>query len=714
MLKKATSGALLVWIFIYFLLMLASPWSHAEDLTQFVKTTDPGGFIFEGANVPFGRLMWGPAKTGLSLTELSGSEMNESYRHDIPIFPTSFSVGDAVKNGFSIKNKTGTPGYWQATLSEGTQVELTATLRSGIARIRFPGRSGSILFDLDQSDNHFEKIGDHAVEGFVTRHNRRVFFRAEFSVSIRDIGYWTREGSAYVTIDSSEPVYMKIAISSVRPENAKLNLDTEISDWNFARIRAQAQDEWNRRLSRIEIQSDSALEKTFFYTELFHTFFQPNVFSDVNGEYLGFDQTIKPGVPGFTQYTSFSGWDIYRTWVPLMALLAPHEVSQMMQSLINDAEQCGGALPRWVVDTIETGVMLSGSATPIIAGAYAFGARAFDLHAAFRAMDYTESQPGASCQSVEEHQYLSSYLNQGYIPWSNRDEGDWAGRESNTGTLELAVGDHALSKFAQELGEKDRSDFYAKLSENWRNILNLSSGWFQPRLSDGSWMAGFNPLTAWDDTGIERGFTEGNAYHYGWMVPQNLGGLFKSLGGDEKVTERLDAFFTELNAGVVTSVYDTAAGSPHSWIGNEPSFDVPFEYNWVHAPWKTQQVVHRMLREVFMKAMPGADDLGALSAWAVWGALGLYPEIPGEPGLAIASPMFSKIIIHTGQNGKIILNSGTSSGDYIQTLQVNGVPSQRAWLDLPTDFEGTTELKYRLSVTPASWGSRLGDEPPSF
>jgi predicted alpha-1,2-mannosidase len=508
-------------------------------------------------------------------------------------------------------------------------------------------------------------------------------------------------------------VFMKIAISSVRPENAKLNLNTEIPDWNFNRVRALAHAEWNRRLSTIEIQSDTTADKTFFYTELFHTFFQPNVFSDVNGEYLGFDQKIKAGTSDFTQYTSFSGWDIYRTWVPLLSLIAPHEVSQMMQSLVNDAEQCGGALPRWVVDNYETGVMLSGSATPIISGAYAFGARDFDLQGAFRAMDMTESQPGAHCQSVEEHQYLSDYLQRGYIAWSNHDEGDWAGRESDTGTLELAVGDHALSSFARALGLGERADFYAKLSENWRSILNTESGWFQPRLSDGTWMPGFNPRTAWDDTGIERGFTEGNAYHYGWMVPQNLAGLFQALGGDQKVIERLDTFFTELNSGVVTSSYDTAAGSPYSWIGNEPSFDVPFEYNWAHAPWKTQKLVHRMIGEVFRVAMPGADDLGALSAWAVWASLGLYPEIPGEPGLAISSPYFSKITIHTGAGGTIVLDAGNSSGDYIQNLKVNGISSQRAWFDLPKDFASQTKLEFQLGDTPSSWGSAVGDEPPS-
>jgi predicted alpha-1,2-mannosidase len=414
-----------------------------------------------------------------------------------------------------------------------------------------------------------------------------------------------------------------------------------------------------------------------------HTLLHPSVFSDVNGEYQGFDFQPHQAV-GYTHYTDFSGWDIYRTEIPLLAWIFPAETSDMMQSLVNDAAQ-GGALPRWVVDNIESGVMESGSATPLIAGAYAFGAQHFDAASALQFMKVQESTPGVMCQGTEERWGLRDYLSKGFLP-VNADE--YLGRQTVAMALEFNLGDFALAQFASSLGDTPANEKFMLLAQNWKNLFNPATGYLAPKNADGSWWIGFDAIH-----GHMQGYTEGNATQYSFLVPYDLPGLFQKMGGNSQVVARLDRFFSELNAG---------QDAPYAWMGNEPSIGIPFYYNSAGVPARTQALTRKIIDQLFMQAVPGADDLGTLSAWAVWASIGMYPLIPGVSGVSLTTPYFPQVIVHREAGDVTISSAG--QGGYISSLAIDGKFYGDTWIPLSLIGAGT-QLNYTLNSKPTTWGT---------
>jgi predicted alpha-1,2-mannosidase len=450
-------------------------------------------------------------------------------------------------------------------------------------------------------------------------------------------------------------------------------------------VRAKAEAAWNARLDQIQVSGGSEAAKTIFYTALYHTLFHPNIFSDANGQYIGFDGRIHTA-RGYTQYENFPGWDMYRSLIGLLAILEPQETSDMLQSLVMDAQQGGGALPRWEVANDNSGGMVGDSDDVVIATSYAFGVRNFDARAALQAMDRGASQPNARAGKYHPREGLGDYLTLGYV--STRLPG------SAAITLEYSTDDFAIARLAQSLGETALYDRYMQRSHNWQHLFNAASGYIEPRNPDGSFIANFNPIS-------EDGFVESNGLQYNWMVPYDLPALFKAMGGSAKVVQRLDAHFTMLNAG---------PNSPYAFMGNEPEFEVPWEYDFAGAPYRTQDVVRRITTQLFQDipgGLPGNDDGGAMSSWYVFAALGLYPEIPGVAGFALSSPLFPSITVHLG-NGHdlhIVAQGSSPSMRNVQSLSVNGRSYNSAWLPFAAIAQGAT-LRFTLGCQPDSaWGN---------
>ena len=379
-------------------------------------------------------------------------------------------------------------------------------------------------------------------------------------------------------------------------------------------------------------------------------------------------------------YTSFSNWDTYRTQTALIAMLAPEETSDIVMSHYLFAEQSGGGFPRWVLANIETGVM-QGDPTPIlVANAYAFGARNYDPRTLLRTMRYGAEVPGANSQGVLTRPGLEQYLEKGYYDASI--------------LLEYTSSDFAIGRFAlQACNDEPVCNWYTQRAMNWKNLFNKETGWLQSRNEDGSWKR------------YDADWRESTYKNYFWMVPYDLQGLIDSIGGKEAAEKRLDEMFRRL---------DASYGDEWFASGNEPSFQIPWIYNWAGAPYKAQQVIRRILNEQYssrVNGLPGNDDLGSMGAWYVFASIGLFPEIPGVGGFSVNSPVFRKIVLHLPE-GDVIIKGGDEKKEYIHSLSLDGKKMEGTWIDWSDLYRGAT-LEYKLSGKPdKTWGTRIA--PPSY
>ncbi len=392
----------------------------------------------------------------------------------------------------------------------------------------------------------------------------------------------------------------------------------------------------------------------------------------------------------------------------------------MMQSLVADAEQ-SGYLPKWAMANDVTAVMGGDSPAALVATAHAFGARSFDARSALRFMLKAATQPGTGLHGYAERARLAEYLARGYVPvtsfqWDNGMTG------ATSASLEYVSDDFCVAQLAAALGDaKTHADFMRR-AQNWQTIFDPETGFIRPRRANGVFLEGFDPDTLaprsevpWDKS-AQASFEEGNTWQYTWMIPHNYRGLINAVGGDAEVTRRLDKFFTKL----------VGWGQPYFNIGNEPSFVSPYAYAWAGAPWRTQAAVRRIMNEIYKptpQGLPGNDDLGATSAWYVWGALGLYPAIPGVGGFVVTSPLFPAATIRLGDGRRLRIvtenasaQGATANDIYIRGLKLDGAAYTRAWLPLSSLRPSTTTtLAFTLSERPVTeWGARASDAPPSF
>ena len=735
----------------------------AALVNPFIGTGSGGEHIgsvntFPGAAAPFGMLTWSPettsrpsgggyeygdtATTGLSVTHLSG--VGCPIQGDLPILPTTGEVTGTPMRAtqpFKHADEQTSPGSYSTVLGDITTRVATST-RAGIGQFGFPATDrANVLFKAGGSQTantgtsvritgsdkvvgtisggHFCEQGNTYTVHFAAVFDRPFAATGTFQDSTVTPGGTAIDGpraGAWVSFDTRQQrqVGMKIAISYVSADNALANLQAEIPSWSADSVAERTRAAWHKLLSKAQIGGGTRDQQVQFYTALYHSLLHPNVFSDVNGQYPGFDRQVHTAPPGKAQYANFSGWDTYRTLVQLQAVIAPAETSQMMQSLVHNAQQ-GGWLPKWPVANGYTGVMNGDAADQLIASAYAFGARDFDTGAALAAMvkgaTVVPSPDQLGQGYYEQRPGLDDYQRGGYV--ANRRATDISHVPNGaSATLEYALADFGIARFAKAVGDPTTYRKFLTRSQNWTTLVNTGSGFLQPRDAGGNFPAG-NPVTTGLGVFGQSGFQEGNAAQYLWLVPQNVRGLLDAIGGNAKAIPRLDRFFTQDNAG---------PNNPFYWAGNEVNMHVPWLYNYAGAPYRTQETVRRTLNTRYANTPggePGNDDLGALSSWYVWSALGLYPATPGTDTLTVAAPLFPVVRLNLAGHRTTITAPGAHA--YISRLSVDGVTTQRTWLPgsaLLGDGPGgksTTTLRYRVTDQPdRTWGTAQTDQPPSF
>ena len=683
--------------------------NYAEEVNTLIGTKGLGlasGYLYPGATYPFGMVQFTPSyfskSAGFVINQLSGAGCD--HMGNFPTFPVKGKLQASPENilnyRINISKEQGHAGYYEATVQEDIRAHLTVTERTGMAKYEFPANQtmGTVIIGGGISATPINQAAivitaPNRCEGYAVGGNfcglptpYKVYFVAEFDKGAVEFGTWKQKelkpnttfaegecSGVYFTfdLDKKKDIQYKIGVSYVSVDNARKNLRMENAGWNFDEIRGEAEKSWNHYLSKIEVEGDNADRITQFYTHLYRTMIHPNVCSDVNGEYMGADNRVYKSRS--KQYTSFSNWDTYRTQIQLLAMLEPDVTSDIVISHQDFAEQSGGAFPRGVLATVDP--------TPIlISNAYAFGARNYDPRPIFKTMRTNAEIPGAKSQNIEERPGLKQYLEKGYYNASEQ--------------LEYTSSDFAIGQFAlRAIGDEFSAWRYFHFARSWKNLFNPETGWLQSRNSDGSW----KPLS--------EDFRESTYKNYFWMVPYDIAGLVEMIGGKKNAEQRLDEFFQRLDAN-----YNDA------WFasGNEPSFHIPWIYNWVGCPYKTQAVVNRILNEQYsgkIDGLPGNDDLGTMGAWYIFACIGLYPEIPGIGGFTINTPIFSSVKIHL-KNGSIFIKGGSEKNIYIKSLKVNGVLYNSTWINWDELSNGAT-LEYQTSgKADLKWGTKV--LPPSF
>jgi predicted alpha-1,2-mannosidase len=737
------SGALVLTASALVAPILTTP-AHAADLalTQYVNpfigTDDSnspnpvgggaGGSTYPGATVPFGMVQFSPdtptaSPSGyrdsdrtieeFSLTHFNGAGC--ANNEDLGLLPITGAIGASPGTGwtgyasaYTKTNESAAAGYYRNRLDRyGTDVELSATTRTGVAKLTYPaGTTSRLLINTSRSatGNRAGSIGisgnrvtgDLTAGGFCGQNKTyKIYYTIQFDRAPSGFGTWNggtvSAGSAstsgvntggYVTFDttSNAVVTATVALSFVSVANSTANLTVEAG--TFAAVRASADAAWNTALNRVQVTGGSATDLQKFYTSLYHVFQNPNISSDVNGQYRGFDNAVHSAA--HPVYQNYSGWDIYRSWSSLVALIAPDVMSDVVKSMILDGQQ-GGLLPKWSQQTNEDFIM-TGDPGPIVVGsAYQFGVRGFDTAAALQLMK--DSKAGVSAQNAPIRGREGVYQTNKFIP---NDPSD---------SLEYSASDFAMAQFARAVGDTATYNTYMTHAQYWRSSYNAESGYIHPRAAGGAWSWPLNPAQ-------ESPYVEGNAAQYTWMVPHNLGTLITLMGGPATAIQRLDHHFTELNGGL---------SRPYYYIGNEPEHNVPWTYNYAGKPSGTTTAVRRVMNESFTTGaggLPGNDDLGATSAWYVWSAMGLYPVTPGADTLAVHGALFPSMLIQR-PTGNITVTGGAATTPYVQALSVNGNPVTKNWIRYGDIGAGAT-VAFTQAATAGSWGTGAGDVPPSF
>ena len=674
------------------------------------------GYSFIGATYPFGMVQFTPSffspQKGFVVTQLSGAGC--SNMGNFPVVPMAGNLKDSPFNMNSLDPfesvNNASAGYLSVNSKDDITSRLTVTKRSAIAQFKFKNsKKGTIIIGSGVNSSDAKHIKNSEInitssttcEGFTeggdfcgTETPYKVYFAAEFDRPANELGTWSgneltqslinkgKNSGAFFTFstENNNEVNYRIAISFVSIENAKENLMSEKLNTSFDGYLTNTQNVWNKHLSKIKISTTNDDKKIQFYTNFYHSLIHPNIVSDINGDYMGADFKVYNNSNGKEHYSSFSVWDTYRTQAQLLAMLFPKESSEMMQSLVNFAEQAGG-YGRWILANIETGIM-QGDPTPIlISNSFAFGANDFDHKKAYKYMYDGAMVPRLNSQKQEIRPYLTEYINNGHTFASMM--------------LEYTSSDFAIGQFAlQALNKKNDAKLFIDRSQNWNNIYNPKIKWLNSKY----------PNNVWKD--ITHDWREGTYKNYFWMVPYNLKGLINKIGGNEFAEKRLDSLFTRLDAKYEDDWFAA---------GNEPDFQVPWTYNWINKPNKTSQTISRILNEQYnssVSGLPGNDDLGTMGAWYVFASIGLYPMIPGVGGFSINIPAFENISIDLPNNNSLIIDKTGPDNFFIKSLSFDKTAHNSTWINWDKISKGGV-LSFEITNNNQSkWG--INESPPSF
>ena len=667
---------------------------------------------------------------GFSLTHMSGTGCR-GYG-DVFLTPTTGAVDVSnYQSPFDHSRESASPGYYRVVLDRWhVNAELTAADHAGMARFSFPsGVPANVLIPISHTltTSHAAQVDivdDRTVEGHVSSGSfcgdlteiHTVYFVMRFSHPFQQFGTF-KNGTiqpssraetqtdtqtsigAYITfapnsgppfpggergkgrgVATSRTIEASIGISFVDLAGARRNLDHDLAGRGFDDVRRAASAKWETELHRIELEAwpNQHDELVKFYTALYHSLLMPNVWSDIDGRYIGFDNKIHQMPAGHAFYANYSGWDIYRTEAILLALVEPARFTDMCQSISLMARQLGW-IDRWPTGNHPTEEMNGDPLSSVVATAWAMGLHGFDVDAAYKAM-------------ARDQQPRDDIDRYGYLP------GDVST------TQEYCYAFAAVSQLAHQLGKEQDAAAFQRRALDYRNLFNPADGFMEPRGKNRNWPV-FTPTQS-------DGFREGSGWQYVWYEPQDVRGIVTLLGGDEKFNAKLDSFFAELTRSFDPRYYNAY---------NEPDLQAPFLYYWSGAPWKTQAVVHALQEDVYgttPAGIPGNDDCGEMSAWFVLTALGLYPTDPARPTLEILTPMFDKAVVHLSApyTGKVIdiRRHGSPNAAYIASVSLDGWPSTRNWVATSVLTAGASIDTTVAERPDKAWGAAMSARPPSL
>ena len=710
--------------------------------------------LFPGAAMPFGMVQlspdtedhnygyhyYDPTIQGFSMTHMSGPGCaNEGEVFFTATTGPIHTTGDDFQSPYSHAMESAHPGFYQVRLlAWDIDAELSATDRTGIARFTFPaGKPANILLPLSHTLNYttgasVQIVGDNQLQGYVenrafcgNQQSYKVYFVMTFSKPFSSFGTWTgtRYGGpgtiapdsrsaeqtghdqwtgAYATWapeSSPQTVTAKIAISYVDPAGAENNLKTESAGKDFPTIRSDAEAAWNKALGVIDVSGGTAEERTVFYTALYHSLLMPSIFSDADGRYLGFDGQIHHVDPGHLIYANWSGWDIYRSELPLLAMIEPARMEDMAQSVVLMYQQ-GGWIGRWPQINLYTNVMAGSPLTVGLATAWLDGLHGFDMNAGWEGMykDATEAAPSGHPYQGEEGMDWINKLH--YVPDDKVSYGSVSQLQEDT------VAYASLYRLAVGLGKTDDAKTLYNRSLYYRNVFDHDDHFFRPRDADGQWVPHFDPVQE------NHGFIEGTGWHYQWLEPADMAWVVNAMGRD-LFNKRLTEFFNYPIPGWYGQYYN-----PY----NETDLETPFMFNFSGRPWETQRVVRRVLNENYTASpdgIPGNDDCGEMSSWAVMSMLGIYSVDPASLAYEMVGPVFPKAVIHlrepyAGKEFTIEASGAAPDAAYIQSVTLNGQPHEKNWISFKAISAGGT-LSVAVGTNPdESWGAAPGDAPPSL
>ncbi|HQU85006.1 MAG TPA: GH92 family glycosyl hydrolase [Pyrinomonadaceae bacterium] len=738
--------------------------AQTKDFTKYVNPfigTGGHGHTFPGATVPFGMVQLSPDTRidnwdgssgyhysdstiyGFSHTHLSGTGIPDYC--DILFMPTvgkpefTAKEGEKSENGYASKfshaNEKAEPGYYSVKLDDdGIFAEMTATERVGLHRYTFPKTDeANIILDLKWRDKVLDSelkiIGNNRIEGYRRSSSwakdQVVYFVAEFSKPFNDYYYSSNsttgkksiikatipkfkgtEVKTYVQFKTSEneQILVKVGISPVSIEGARKNLAAEIPDWDFEKVRADAKAKWNKELSKIEVSGGTDEQTTNFYTALYHLNIQPNIFSDVDGNYLGLDRKIhnlnenqspksKVQRPKSENYTVFSLWDTFRAAHPLYTIIDERRTVDFINTFIRQYEQ-GGRLPVWELAGNETDTMIGYHAVSVIADAMAKGIKGFDYEKAFAAAKHSAEL---------DHFGLAAYKKRGYISMEDENEGV-------SKTLEYAYNDYCVATMAQSLMRENLrmtkakfdklqrdADKYFKRSEYYKNLFDAETGFMRPR-QNGGFVSPFKPNE------VTFHFTEGNSWVYSFFVPHDVNGLIDLYGGKQKFAKKLDELFTTEDTLTGREQPDITGLIGQYAHGNEPSHHIAYLFNYANQPWKTQGYIRKILDE-FYKPQPdgliGNEDCGQMSAWYILSALGFYQVNPSRAVYDFGTPLFTEAKIKL-ENGKIVTIKAanvSAKNIYIKSVKFNG-KAYRATQFQHRDLMNGATIEFEMTDAP--------------
>lgn len=709
------------------------------------------GGTYPGATAPFGMVQlspdtrenpdWAQAagydyndKTiyGFSHTHLSGTGLSDLL--DILLMPVAGDMKEIAskhenQSPFSHKNESSRPGYYQVKLDNGNiNAELTATTHAGFHRYTYPAGNENILFfDINHSrmkgswstqivNSHMKVVDKYTIEGYrlITgwARLRKVYFCARFSKPITEY-IMSDEGRLFRNTEEvnstrltatlkfpndGKPLLVKVGLSAVKGENARMNLDAEIPHWDFDRTVAEADAEWEKELGKIKIEG-TELQKEIFYTALYHAFIQPNVISDLNGDYFAMDYTErKIKEKGGVHYTTFSLWDTYRAAHPLYTITQPERSVDFVKSLIRQYDSFG-CLPIWQLWGQENYCMIGNHSIPVIVDAIFKGLPGIDVEKAYEA---------CKVSSTVSHQNspFDVWEKYGYMPENIQ-------TQSVSITLEMAFDDWCVAQLAKKLGKEDDYKRFSARSQYYRNLHNAETKFFQSKDDKGNWIEPFDPFKYGANGG--QPFTEGNAWQYYWYVPQNIPDLVGLTGGDKAFSKKLDDFFTLTHEGE-GEINSNASGFIGQYAhGNEPSHHVAYLYNYVGQPWKTQQYVSKIMNDLYdntSAGYAGNDDCGEMSSWYVFSALGFYPVNPANGVYVIGTPLLEKaeIKVDGGKTFSIAASKKSADEIYIQSVELNGKAYNKTYIYHGDIMNGGT-LEFKMGKKPSKWGTKQSDRP---